>query len=129
MLNKQNYIVISIMFIFILISSLYIGNSGALKCYVCQNCTNLTAKASFTISSNCKFCQKIVKLKNGVLNATTRDCITDTCTASNKSQSPWVNITTCCTKRDLCNQSIRISSEINIQLIWILFSIWIWYNC
>ncbi|CAH8605535.1 unnamed protein product [Schistosoma intercalatum] len=129
MLNKQNCMVISIMFIFILISSMYIGNSGALKCYVCQNCTNLTAKANFTISNDCKSCQKIVKLKNGVLNAITRSCIKDICTPSNKSVSPWLNITTCCTKKDLCNQSIRLSSEMNIQLIWILFSIWIWYNC
>ncbi|CAH8649177.1 unnamed protein product [Schistosoma rodhaini] len=129
MLNKQYYMSITVMFIYILISSIYIGNSAALKCYVCQNCTNVTAKANFTIGNNCKFCQKIVRLKNGFLNSTTRSCLTDTCVNSNKSESPWLNITTCCTKPDLCNQSVRTTSKMNIQFIWILFSIWIWYNC
>ncbi|CAH8555460.1 unnamed protein product [Schistosoma turkestanicum] len=134
MLNKQRCISIILMFTVILLSSIYIEKSEALKCLVCQNCTNLTIKSQFTIRSGCKYCQKIVKLKNGHLNATQRDCLMDKCTNENKSGSPWFNMTTCCTKKDLCNESNRISPSssslfgMNIQFIWLLFSVWIWSN-
>ncbi|KAK4467786.1 hypothetical protein MN116_008713 [Schistosoma mekongi] len=111
----------------ILTYSMFMEKSEALKCYVCQNCTNVTT-ATTTIFSNCTTCQQTIKVKNGILNATTRACLVGACNESTSSLSPWVNTTTCCSNYDLCNRSVRISSEMNIHLIWTLFGTWKWYK-
>ncbi|CAH8603979.1 unnamed protein product [Heterobilharzia americana] len=116
MLNNHRYICFTLLFFTLVITSNYI-----------------VVMQSTEIQKNCKSCRKTTRWKNGFLNTVARECLQDKCIESNQTKSPWVNTTKCCDKKDLCNDSTRITFDrFNSQLIITVLSIstvsWIWFK-
>nr|CAH8822822.1 unnamed protein product [Trichobilharzia regenti] len=106
-----------LLIIFIMSTSLWI-QTGAIRCYTCDQCSLPVRLADFEIADDCKYCKTIEYWRYFSGGITTRQCVKHCKTVSN-----WfywslksVQFTVKCCTVDLCNtgNSITVNSYLFI---------------